>query len=122
VITDEDLMLMYRQGSADAFGELSGRYQHAIWRLTTRIDFATIELRLEEERHAGLTVSPPSVRVELRNAAVDGVRDAAEFAISLMLLMQHIGPTVALGAAALAWPLWALWRRRLRAQVLLGKS
>jgi hypothetical protein len=91
-------------------------------RLTTRIDFATIELRLEEERHAGLTVSPPSVRAELRNAAVDGVRDAAEFTISLMLLMLHIGPTVALGAAALAWPLWALWRRRLRAQVLLRKS
>jgi hypothetical protein len=91
-------------------------------RLTTRIDFATIELRLEEERRAGLTVSPPSVRGELRNAAVDGVRDAAQFTISLMLLMLHIGPTVALGAAALAWPLWALWRRRFRAQAFLRKS
>jgi RNA polymerase sigma-70 factor, ECF subfamily len=41
VITDEDLMLRYRQGSADAFGELFGRYQQAIWgyfrrRLTDR--------------------------------------------------------------------------------------
>ena len=27
-----------------------------------------------------------------------------------------------LEAAALAWPLWALWRRRLRAQVFLRKS
>jgi RNA polymerase sigma-70 factor (ECF subfamily) len=40
-MTDEDLMLVYRQGSADAFEELFGRYRHAIWgyfrrRLTDR--------------------------------------------------------------------------------------
>jgi RNA polymerase sigma-70 factor, ECF subfamily len=40
-MTDEDLMLRYRQGSADAFEELFGRYRHAIWgyfrrRLTDR--------------------------------------------------------------------------------------
>jgi hypothetical protein len=91
-------------------------------RLTTRIDFATLELRFEEERRAGLRASPPSVRAELRNAAVDGVRDASEFTISLMLLVLRIGPTVALAAAALAWPLWALWRRRVRAQVIPPKS
>jgi hypothetical protein len=82
-------------------------------RLTTRIDFATIDLRFEEERHAGLTVSPPSVPGELRNAAVDGIRSAVEFTIGLMLLVLRVAPTVALGTAALAWPLRALWRRRL---------
>jgi RNA polymerase sigma-70 factor (ECF subfamily) len=40
-MTDEDLMLVYRQGSADAFEELFGRYRQAIWgyfrrRLTDR--------------------------------------------------------------------------------------
>jgi len=82
-------------------------------RLTTRIDFATIDLRFEEERHAGLTVSSPSVPGELRNAAVDGLRSAVEFTIGLMLMLLRIGPTTALLAAALAWPLRALWRRRL---------
>jgi uncharacterized protein DUF4349 len=81
-------------------------------RLTTRIDFATIDLRFEEERHAGLTVSSPSVPSALRNAAVDGLQSAVEFTIGLMLLVLRIGPTTALGAAALAWPLRALWRRR----------
>jgi hypothetical protein len=42
VMTDEDLMLRYRQGSADALEELFGRYRHAIWgyfrrRLTDRL-------------------------------------------------------------------------------------
>jgi hypothetical protein len=82
-------------------------------RLTTRIDFATIDLRFEEERHAGLTVSSPSVAGELRNAAVDGFRTAVEFTIGLMLLVLRIGPTTVLLGAALAWPLRALWRRRL---------
>jgi hypothetical protein len=86
-------------------------------RLTTRIDFATIDLRFEEERHAGLTDSSPSVPSELRNAAVDGLRSAVECTIGLMLLLLRIGPTTALGAAALAWPLRALWRRRFRARV-----
>src|SRR5580700_4667642 len=40
-MTDEDLMLVYRQGSTDAFEELFGRYRQAIWgyfrrRLTDR--------------------------------------------------------------------------------------
>jgi hypothetical protein len=82
-------------------------------RLTTRIDFATIDLRFEEERHAGLTESSPSVPGELRNAAVDGLRSAVEFTIGLVLLVLRIGPTAVLLAAALAWPLRALWRRRL---------
>jgi RNA polymerase sigma-70 factor (ECF subfamily) len=31
VVTDEDLMLRYRDGSPDAFEELFGRYRQAIW-------------------------------------------------------------------------------------------
>jgi hypothetical protein len=81
-------------------------------RLTNRIEFATIDLRLEEERHAGFSVSPPSVRTELRNAAVDGVRTAADFMIGLTLGVLRAGPLVAIWIAALAWPAWALWRRR----------
>jgi hypothetical protein len=90
--------------------------------LTTRIDLATIELQIEEERRAGFTVSDPSTGAELRNAAVDGFRAAVTSTIGLLLLLLRIGPTLVLWAAALAWPVKVLWQRRARPRALARRS
>jgi hypothetical protein len=110
--TEQRLVAVLAQRTGKVSDEIE-QMEGARKRLTTRIDFATIDLRFEEERHAGLTVSSPSVAGELRNAAVDGFRTAVEFTINLVLLVLRIGPTTVLLGAALAWPLRALWRRRL---------
>jgi hypothetical protein len=86
--------------------------------LEHRVDFATIDLRLSEEYKAQLSSPAPSVRMQLRNATVNGFRNAFESLLGIVLFFAESGPTLILWLTILAIPAWLLWRRYRRAQAL----
>lgn len=79
--------------------------------LEHRVSFATIDLRLAEEYKAHLSSPTPSVATQLRNAAVNGFRNAFEGVLSLILFFAESGPTLLLWLAVLFIPARLLWRR-----------
>ncbi|OFW21086.1 MAG: hypothetical protein A3G21_14290 [Acidobacteria bacterium RIFCSPLOWO2_12_FULL_66_21] len=86
-------------------------------RLTGRVDFAAVDLRIEEERRAGLAPSRPPFTRELANAAVDGYQAAVSVVTGFLLLVLRLAPTLLLFGILLLWPLRAAWRRATRLRV-----
>ena len=79
--------------------------------LEHRVDFATIDLKLAEEYKAQLSSPAPSVGTQLRNASVNGFRNAFESLLALVLFLAESGPTLLLWFAVLSFPGWLLWKR-----------
>jgi len=86
--------------------------------LEHRVAFATIDLKLAEEYKAQLNTPAPSVLMQLRNATVNGFRNAFESLLALVLFLAESGPSLVLWLALLGIPAWRLWRRYRRAQSL----
>ena len=86
--------------------------------LEHRVDFATIDLKLAEEYKAQLNTPAPSILMQLRNAAVNGFRNAFESLLALVLFLAESCPSLLLWLALLGIPAWRLWRRYRRAQTL----
>lgn len=86
--------------------------------LEHRVEFATIDLKLAEEYKAQLNTPAPSVLMQLRNATVNGFRDAFESLLALVLFLVESGPSLLLWLALVGIPAWRLWRRYRRAQSL----
>lgn len=82
------------------------------------VDFATIDLKLAEEYKAQLNTPAPSVFMQLRNAGVNGFRNAFESLLALVLFLAESGPSLLLWVALLGIPTWRLWKRYRRAQTL----
>ena len=79
--------------------------------LEHRVDFATIDLKLAEEYKAQLRSPAPSVATQLRNASVNGFRNAFESLLALILFLAESGPAILLWLALLFIPGRLLWRR-----------
>ncbi len=79
--------------------------------LQTRVDFATVELSVQEEYKATLQGAPPSTAMRLHNAAVDGYRSAIESVIGFGVWALQALPTILLWAIALFAPARWLWKR-----------
>jgi hypothetical protein len=86
--------------------------------LEHRVEFATIDLKLAEEYKAQLNTPAPSILMQLRNAAVNGFRNAFESFLTLVLFLAESGPSLLLWLALLGIPAWRLWRRYRRGQSL----
>jgi uncharacterized protein DUF4349 len=86
--------------------------------LEHRVEFATIDLKLAEEYKAQLNTPAPSVLIQLRNATINGFRNAFESLLALVLFLMESGPSLLLWLALLGIPAWRLWRRYRRAQSL----
>lgn len=86
--------------------------------LEHRVEFATIDLKLAEEYKAQLTSPAPSAGMQLRNAIVNGFRNASESLLSIILFLAEAGPTLLLWLALLFIPARLLWRRYRRIQAL----
>ena len=86
--------------------------------LEHRVEFATIDLKLAEEYKAQLNTPAPSVLMQLRNATINGFRNAFESFLALVLRLAESGPTLLLWIALLGIPAWRLWKRYRRAQSL----
>ncbi|HEY6946706.1 MAG TPA: DUF4349 domain-containing protein [Candidatus Acidoferrum sp.] len=86
--------------------------------LEHRVEFATIDLKLAEEYKAQLNTPAPSVLMQLRNASINGFRNAFESFLALVLFLVESGPSLLLWLALLGIPAWRLWKRYGRAQSL----
>lgn len=86
--------------------------------LEHRVDFATIDLKLAEEYKAQLNSPAPSVAMQLRNATINGFRNAFESLLGIVLFFAESGPTLILWLTILAIPAWLFWRRYRRAHAL----
>jgi hypothetical protein len=79
--------------------------------LEHRVEFATIDLKLAEEYKAQLNSPAPSVATQVRNASVNGFRNAFESVLALVLFLAESGPAVLLWIVLLFIPARMLWRR-----------
>lgn len=85
--------------------------------LQTRVDFATVELSVQEEYKASLQSAPPSTVRRLRNAAVEGYRSVVESVIVFGVWALQSLPTVLLWGFVLFAPARWLWKRLRRTAV-----
>lgn len=90
--------------------------------LEHRVSFATIDLKLAEEYKAQLSSPALSAGMQLRNAIVNGFRNASESLLGIILFFAEAGPTLLLWLTILFIPARLLWRRYQRAYAMSGSS
>lgn len=78
--------------------------------LDNQVTLASLELRITEENKKSLT-APPSTGTAVGNATVDGLREAVDEALGLLLFILHCAPSIVFWIALLFWPLRLGWRR-----------
>jgi uncharacterized protein DUF4349 len=83
--------------------------------LNPRVDFATINLTIEEEYQAKVSGSAPALGIRLHNATAAGFQSAASSGLGVILWLIEIMPSLLLWAAIPRFPAWWLWRRTQRA-------
>jgi hypothetical protein len=76
-----------------------------------RVDLATIELTVSEQYRADLVISALPLSVQLKNALVDGSRNAAESLVAAVLFVLQVAPSLILWSLPLVWPARWGWRR-----------
>jgi len=81
-----------------------------------QVEFATVNLRLNEEYEAQVNPPRPATSILLWNATVEGYHSARESALGLALFLLRYGPALLFWFAVLFWPARFVWRR-LRAEV-----
>jgi len=79
--------------------------------LNHRVDFASVNLTLNEEYQASLGIPPLSAATRLRNAVVSGFRNAGETLLGILLFFAEYGLTLAIWLTIFALPVFLLWRR-----------
>lgn len=80
-----------------------------------RVNFATIELKLDEEYKAQLNSPSPAIVTQFRNSFVNGARSAFDTLLSILLFFAGAGPSLLLWVAILFLPARFVWRRFHRA-------
>ena len=85
--------------------------------LQTRVDFATVELSVQEEYKASLQGAPTATATRLHNAAVDGYRAAVDSVIGVGVWALQALPTILLWVVALFAPARWIWKRLRRTAV-----
>jgi chromosome segregation ATPase len=89
--------------------------------LESQVAYAAVDLRITEEYKQSLETPTPSLGTRINNAAVDGLRDAADLVVGLGLWVLSTGPTLVVWGGLLFWPVLKLvrWvRRRFFAQTV----
>jgi len=79
--------------------------------MAKRVEFATISVTLAEEYRAQLQPPEPRTATRLHNALIDGVRQAWESGLGLMVWLLSVLPTAALWFTILFYPARWGWRR-----------
>jgi hypothetical protein len=72
--------------------------------LDDRVNFATLDVRINEEYKAHLAVSAPSTPGRLRNSAVEGYKNVADSLTGIAMFVLSYGPALVLWAALLFFP------------------
>ena len=82
--------------------------------LEHRVTFAGVELQLVEQYKEQFNASPMATSGRLRNAFVEGMRNAFETVLGLILLVEAFGPSIFIWTAILGVPAFLGWRRHRR--------
>ena len=83
--------------------------------LEHRVDFATVNLNLNEEYKANLVLPPLSAGTRLHNGLVEGYRNASETILGIILFFAEYALTLVIWILILLVPAVFLWRRFRRA-------
>jgi Domain of unknown function (DUF4349) len=79
--------------------------------LEHRVDFATVQLQLAEVFTAQLNASSASVGTRMHNALVNGLGNAGDNVLGIMLFLEEYGPVLLVWLAILGAPAWLVWKR-----------
>jgi anti-sigma factor RsiW len=91
--------------------------------LEHRVDFATVDLQLNEEYKEKLNPQSASISTSMRNAFVAGLRHASGALFGIVLFLEEFGPVLLIWAVILGIPAILVWRRyrKAHAQVVAGR-
>jgi hypothetical protein len=84
--------------------------------LEHRVNFATVQLQLAEEFKAQLNGASASVGTRVRNAFVNGLGNAGDNLLAILLFLEEYGPVLLVWFAVLGAPAWLVWKRFRRAE------
>ena len=85
--------------------------------LVHRVNYATVQVDLNEEYRQVLGSGPISTGTKIRNAAVEGFSNVEEGAVALVVFLFAVGPSLLFWLAILLVPGWFIWKRfRVRAR------
>lgn len=87
------------------------RMEAQLKNLDKQVEFASLQVRLNEEYKAQIEVTPPSTGTRLRNAAVEGYHSLVENLLGLITFLLSYGPVLLFWGAILYWPARLAWRR-----------
>jgi len=79
--------------------------------LENQVQYATLELKLNEEYKAQIEVPVPSTGTQIHNAFVDGLRSLYENALGVLLFFLSYGPPLLFWAAIVFFPARFAWRK-----------
>ena len=79
--------------------------------LEHRVTFALVDLQLVEEYKAKFNASPMSTSGRLRNAFVEGMRNAFGTVLGFVLFLGEFGPSILIWTSILGVPGFLGWRR-----------
>ena len=79
--------------------------------LGDRVNFASLDVRINEEYKAHLAVAAPSTFSRLRNAAVKGYRNMADSVTSIAMFLLSYGPALILWGGVFFLPARYAWRK-----------
>jgi anti-sigma factor RsiW len=79
--------------------------------LEHRVDFATVNLQLNEEFKAQLDFPADSASTRMHNAFVAGYRNASGTLLGMLLFFEEFGPVLLIWIVLLSLPLLLVWRR-----------
>ena len=85
--------------------------------LVHRVNYATVQVNLNEEYRQVLGSGAISTGTKIRNAAVEGFTNLEDGAVALLVFLFSVGPSLLFWLAILLVPGWFVWKRfRVRAR------
>ena len=91
-------------------GEIEGM-QAELRSLNRRVSYSSISLVVREQYAAQFTSAAPSLKTQLRNAAISGLREAWLSLLGIILFAMGYGPALLLWTAILFFPARFLFRK-----------
>jgi len=79
--------------------------------LVHRVNYATVQVDLNEEYRQVLGSGAISTGTKIRNAAVEGFTNLQEGAVALLVFVFAVGPSLLFWLAILLVPGWFVWKR-----------
>lgn len=84
--------------------------------LVHRVQYASVDLSLQEEYRENLRSDATSKGTRIWNAVVEGFHNLENGAVSLLVFLLAYGPSILFWVAIVTVPVWLIWRRRRRTQ------